>query len=395
MINIKFEISLGNVSFILLFCAMIFYWVKTSFSLFSRINFVGFSLTIFANLSLFILLILRWINYSHFPLSNMYESLLFLAWSLTLLQIILEKISNNTFLGAIVSPLALFTTSFASFSLPKEMQKASVLVPALQSNWLMMHVTVMMLSYAALLGGSVLAIAFLILTFGKKIELTGNSLGFIPTSSLTNSEDTFVNFEVTNPGVQYQDPNTESFLTQSYYRDFSKCTEDFPNKQSLLRESFVTSGNLDSSVAWDSGLPGLVLSAFANFNEVEQPKGQGEQATQTKKSFDSKLAKSLDNLSYRTLGIGFPLLTIGIISGAVWANEAWGSYWSWDPKETWALITWVVFAIYFHTRITKGWEGKKPAIIATSGFFIVWICYLGVNLLGKGLHSYGWIHFNL
>ena len=341
MMNIKFEIILGNISFILLFCAMIFYWVKTSFSLFSRINFVGFSLTISANLSLFFLLILRWINYSHFPLSNMYESLLFLAWSLTLLQIILEKISNNTFLGAIVSPLALFTTSFASFSLPKEMQKASVLVPALQSNWLMMHVTVMMLSYAALLGGSVLAIAFLILTFGKKVELTGNSLGFISTSSLPNSEDTFVNFQVTNPGLQYQDPNTESFLTQSYYGNFSKCTENLP------------------------------------------------------KSFDSKLAKNLDNLSYRTLGIGFPLLTIGIVSGAVWANEAWGSYWSWDPKETWALITWVVFAIYFHTRITKGWEGKKPAIIATSGFFIVWICYLGVNLLGKGLHSYGWIHFNL
>ena len=212
MINIKFEIILGNISFILLFCAMIFYWVKTSFSLFSRINFVGFSLTILANLSLLFLLILRWINYSHFPLSNMYESLLFLAWSLTLLQIILEKISNNTFLGAIVSPLALFTTSFASFSLPKEMQKASVLVPALQSNWLMMHVTVMMLSYAALLGGSVLAIAFLILTFGKKVELTGNSLGFISTSSLSNSKDTFLNFEVTNPELQYQHLNTESFL---------------------------------------------------------------------------------------------------------------------------------------------------------------------------------------
>ena len=198
MINIRFEIILGNISFILLFCAMMFYWIKTSFSLFSQINFVGFSLTIFANLSLLFLLILRWINYSHFPLSNMYESLLFLAWSLTLLHLILEKISNNTFLGAIVSPLALFTTSFASFSLPKEMQKASVLVPALQSNWLMMHVTVMMLSYAALLGGSVLAIAFLILTFGKKVELTGNSLGFISTSSLTNSKDTFLNFEVTN-----------------------------------------------------------------------------------------------------------------------------------------------------------------------------------------------------
>jgi cytochrome c-type biogenesis protein CcsB len=102
------------------------------------------------------------------------------------------------------------------------------------------------------------------------------------------------------------------------------------------------------------------------------------------------LALTLDNLSYRILGIGFPFLTIGILSGAVWANEAWGSYWSWDPKETWALLTWLVFAIYLHTRISKGWEGKKPAIIASCGFVVIWICYLGVNLLGEGLHSYGW-----
>ena len=104
----------------------------------------------------------------------------------------------------------------------------------------------------------------------------------------------------------------------------------------------------------------------------------------------STIAQTLDNLSYRTLGFGFPLLTIGILSGAVWANEAWGSYWSWDPKETWALITWLVFAIYLHTRLTKGWKGTGPALIATGGFVIVWICYLGVNLLGTGLHSYGW-----
>ena len=102
-------------------------------------------------------------------------------------------------------------------------------------------------------------------------------------------------------------------------------------------------------------------------------------------------AQILDNLSYRILGIGFPLLTIGILSGAVWANEAWGSYWSWDPKETWALLTWLVFAIYLHTRISKNWYGKKPAIIASFGFFVVWVCYLGVNLLGEGLHSYGWL----
>ena len=103
------------------------------------------------------------------------------------------------------------------------------------------------------------------------------------------------------------------------------------------------------------------------------------------------LLESLDNLSYRVIGLGFPLLTIGIIAGAVWANEAWGAYWSWDPKETWALITWLVFAAYLHARITKAWQGKKPAILAAVGFVVVWICYLGVNFLGKGLHSYGWI----
>lgn len=102
------------------------------------------------------------------------------------------------------------------------------------------------------------------------------------------------------------------------------------------------------------------------------------------------LAETLDNISYRVIGLGFPLLTIGIIAGAVWANEAWGSYWSWDPKETWALITWLVFAAYLHARITRGWQGRRPAILAASGFVVVWVCYLGVNLLGKGLHSYGW-----
>ena len=103
------------------------------------------------------------------------------------------------------------------------------------------------------------------------------------------------------------------------------------------------------------------------------------------------LLESVDNMSYRTISFGFPLLTIGIIAGAVWANEAWGSYWSWDPKETWALITWLVFASYLHTRITKSLQGEIPALIASVGFVVVWICYLGVNFLGKGLHTYGQI----
>ena len=101
---------------------------------------------------------------------------------------------------------------------------------------------------------------------------------------------------------------------------------------------------------------------------------------------------SLDVWSYRTIGLGFPFLTIGIIAGGVWANEAWGSYWSWDPKETWALITWLVFAAYIHVRLTKGWVKEKAAAIGAIGFFVVWVCYLGVNFLGQGLHSYGWLN---
>jgi len=107
---------------------------------------------------------------------------------------------------------------------------------------------------------------------------------------------------------------------------------------------------------------------------------------------NNNLLNLLDNLSYRIIGIGFCFLTLGILSGAVWANETWGTYWSWDPKETWALITWLTFAVYLHTRFLKGWQGVKPASIASTGFFLIWICYLGVNLLGKGLHSYGFLN---
>jgi cytochrome c-type biogenesis protein CcsB len=103
------------------------------------------------------------------------------------------------------------------------------------------------------------------------------------------------------------------------------------------------------------------------------------------------ILETVDIWSYRIIGLGFPFLTIGIISGAVWANEAWGSYWSWDPKETWAFITWLIFAIYLHSRLLKGWQGQKAAVLGAVGFFVIWICYLGVNFLGKGLHSYGWI----
>jgi cytochrome c-type biogenesis protein CcsB len=96
----------------------------------------------------------------------------------------------------------------------------------------------------------------------------------------------------------------------------------------------------------------------------------------------------LDDLSYQSLKYGFPLLTLGIITGAVWAEYAWGRYWNWDPKETWSLITWLLYAALLHQRLTVGWRGRKAAIMAIAGFLAILFTFLGVNLLLPGLHTY-------
>ena len=155
------------------------------------------------------------------------------------------------------------------------------------------------------------------------------------------------------------------------------------------KESIVLQGNSYGNTYTEKNLTSIALYKEGSLDSYSNLMIKEEEQILSTKTNRLSLLESIDNLSYRTISFGFPLLTIGIIAGAVWANEAWGSYWSWDPKETWALITWLVFASYLHARITKSWQGKKPAIIASFGFIVVWICYLGVNFLGKGLHTYG------
>jgi len=289
--TIVIETFLINCCFLILFITTLYYWIKFIFFPKQKYNTFGFySLTI-ANLIIFIQLCLRWFESGHFPLSNLYDSLLFLAWGLLLIFIFLEKSTKLDLLGIVISPAILCIIAFTDFSLPEDLQKIKPLVPALQSNWLFMHVTVMIFSYASLILGCLLSI---------------------------------------------------SFILYFYYLNkvsFSYSNSNFINKN-------------------------IIYSTRLNL---------------------------LDNLSYPLIGIGFCLLTLGILSGAIWANETWGNYWSWDPKETWALITWLVFAIYLHTRLIHGLQGVKSAWIAFCGFLILWICYLGVNLLGEGLHTYGFL----
>ena len=98
--------------------------------------------------------------------------------------------------------------------------------------------------------------------------------------------------------------------------------------------------------------------------------------------------KDIDDIIHKSILFGFLWLSAGIITGAVWANSAWGTYWSWDPKETWSLITWFVYAALLHGRLTTGWQGRRAAIFAIAGFVVLLFTFLGVNLLLPGLHSY-------
>lgn len=314
----------SNSIFIFLFIATVFYWFSLRFTgvdfyyKFAKIN------SRVATAILFIFLLSRWIQNGYFPLSNLYESLLFLSCIILFVYQFIEYKTKSKIFGAILLPLVLFITGFADLTLPLEMRKASALVPALQSNWLMMHVSLMMLSYAILIVGSLVSILFLIIF-------------------LSLSKDSEI-----------------SFTSYSSYEEYARAE------------------NIEVRDLYNLFIDPLDKLSASKKKEVRE-------------SRKLEFLYNLDNWGYRTISLGFPFLTIGIIAGAVWANEAWGSYWSWDPKETWALITWLIFAAYLHLRLIKGWVGKGPAILASIGFFVVWICYLGVNFLGQGLHSYGWL----
>ena len=260
-------------------------------------------------------LVSRWASSGHFPLSNLYESLIFLSWALYILHTIPKIQNSKNDLSTITTSSTILTQGFATSGLLTEMHQSTILVPALQSQWLMMHVSMMLLSYATLLCGSLLSAAILIIRFRNNFHF------------------------------------------------FSK------NKKTVLNKTFFFS-DIEYFYAKRSALKSTSVSSFPNYYKYQ-------------------LTERLDSWSYRVISLGFTLLTIGILCGAVWANEAWGSYWNWDPKETWAFITWTIFAIYLHSRTNPNWKGTNSALVASIGFLIIWICYFGINLLGIGLHSYG------
>ncbi len=287
------------------------------------------------------------------PLRNLYESLIFFVWSLILIHLIMEFKYKNRSLGAFVTPIAALALAFIDISgTTKEIQP---LVPALQSNWLLFHVLLSFLGYAA---------------FGVSF---GASVAYITMVTESRKEGAYIFWSV---------------IVGVFLIVLAGMGIDFLSLSAAERETLIQNHFLKSTFRSSSG--GVIAVSWIVSAAVILVIWQFGIGLKKILSGLSITPSMLDDITYKSIAIGFPLFTIGgLVMGAIWANSAWGKYWSWDPKETWSLITWFVYALYLHARFVAGWRGKKTAILAVIGFVAVIFTYLGVNLVLSGLHSYG------
>ncbi|HCC69017.1 MAG TPA: c-type cytochrome biogenesis protein CcsB [Nitrospiraceae bacterium] len=305
-----------------------------------------------------IALLMRWVEsyqmgIGRAPLANLYESLEFFVWSLILGYLIIEFKYKNRSLGAFVTPLAGLALAFIDVTgMSKDI---TPIVPALQSNWLLYHVLLSFLGYAGFgisFGAAVMYLIMATETRREKTYIFGSIITGVFLLVLIAMGLDHLSFRVVNPG----DP------TENY---FFKAT--FGNPLGIV----------------------AVISYFASMAFIFTVWRFGLNLKKTLTGF-SVSRDMLDEISYKGIVVGFPLFVLGaLVMGAIWAEQAWGTYWSWDPKETWSLITAFVYALYLHARLMRGWMGKKVAIISIVGFISVIFTYLGVNLFLSGLHAYG------
>jgi cytochrome c-type biogenesis protein CcsB len=370
----------------------------------------------------------RWYEAGHPPFASLYEMLLSFVWTLAALTLVAEKRYGVRVIGTVTMPVAIVGVVLM------QLLRSDVrpLVPALQSTWLHVHVTLAMLAYAACALSFALAMMFLIQDKVKtEFFLAGTSIftvgiyaailsrferwgGFnVVAWDAENKAEVFISrgvrlfvtipelgwlmllvfAAVAAPLVIYilaTVRNNEGFLSVANRAVFiSILLQSLALVFFLLRANDGRYSSLDAEGLYPTSLAaspfilaGLVGGIFANLLYLL--------LLWRRDDLESHLpdADTLDRLTYKTICIAFPLLTLMIAAGAYWANRAWGSYWNWDPKETWAAITWLVYAGYLHMRITRGWRGRRAAYFAILGFGVVMFTFFGVTYLLPGLHAY-------
>jgi len=371
----------------------------------------------------------RWYEAGHPPFASVYEMLLSFVWTLAALTLVAEKKYHVKVIGTVTMPVAIVGVVLM------QLLRTDVrpLVPALQSTWLHVHVTLAMLAYAACALSFALAMMFLIqdkmktetflavtsastlaiyasvvvtrfekwgglslvawdteqkseafLSKGVRLFVTIPDLGWLIVLAL---------LVVASPLVFYglaRWKKDDGFLTLANRAVFiSILLQVMALIMFLVRAGDGRYPSLDADGLFATSLAaspfilsGLVGGVFVSLLYLlllwRRP--------DLERLLPS--ADNLDRITYKTIGIAFPLLTLMIAAGAYWANQTWGSYWSWDPKETWAAITWLVYAGYLHMRVTRGWRGRRAAYFAILGFAVVMFTFFGVTYLLPGLHAY-------
>ncbi len=372
----------------------------------------------------------RWTSSGHPPLSDIYEMVLVFSWAVVALHTLAEWKLKLPFLGAITLPIAALALILMQV-LPGEIRP---LVPALQSTWLQIHVTLAMLSYAGFTISFAVALLYLIkdgvstrnfLTWCSALVL--GVYGAIVATSVNG------NMALT---LAAWDPATREKVMLAPRQALMVPLESlgWPFFIALALATATLVINLTATFSlrperWDRVLrwvfwAALGAQALALALLLVKVQGGPYSLPGYAQDFQVRLADSpfllagvatalfasiawkvldwkydsiagylpsrdsLDSLIYKTVAISFPLLTFMIIAGAYWANRTWGAYWSWDPKEDWALITWLTYAGYIHMRLTRGWRGRRSAYFAIIGFAVVMFTFFGVTYLLPGLHAY-------
>jgi len=370
----------------------------------------------------------RWYEAGHPPFASIYEMLLSFVWTLAVLTLVAEKKFGVRVIGTVTMPVAIVGVVLM------QLLRTDVhpLVPALQSTWLHVHVTLAMLAYAACALSFALALMFLIqdkmrnesfLAFTSLFSMgvylgiltrfeNWGDLSVIAWNAQEKSEMflqrgvrllviipdlgwlmLLVLLVVSAPFVLYlagRLRKDEALYTVANRAVFvSILMQVMALLVFLLRARGGQYPSLDAEGLYPTSLAaspfilsGLVGAIFASLLYLlllwRRP--------DLERLLPS--AEVLDRITYKTICIAFPLLTLMIAAGAYWANRTWGSYWSWDPKETWAAITWLVYAGYLHMRVTRGWRGRRAAYFAILGFVVVMFTFFGVTYLLPGLHAY-------
>ncbi len=370
----------------------------------------------------------RWSVAGRPPFSNMYEMLLSFVWTLALLTLIAEKAYKVKIIGSITMPITVVSVILMQL-LPSEIRP---LVPALQSTWLQVHVTLAMLSYAACAVSFALAMMFLIqdnmktetfqaITSGGMIAVylgilaTRFRAGALAVTAYDLEQKTEVMISRGHPlFIQIPDLGWLYVLVLlSTVAPLLLYIAGRVKKDSSLLDA-ASKGMFISMLLQAAGL--AIFVARVKNGQYGSPDAEGLFSTALpanpfllagivggivagllyllllwrREGLQRMMpsANDLDRVTYKIICIAFPLLTLMIAAGAYWANQTWGSYWSWDPKETWAAITWLVYAGYLHMRITRGWKGRRAAWFAILGFAVVIFTFFGVTYLLPGLHAY-------